>query len=473
MENFITTLLGCSVSMSALTLLYIFFTPVLIKRYREKWLYYVWLVVVAGSLIPFRPQLNVMPVFSIGSVIRAAEEAQIPAALLIMGENIYYAAPLVSWTAIAAVWLAGVIAFLLYHAAKYYLFIKMTNRWSVRVTDEQTLILLQTLKKEMNITKSFGLFVCESAGSPMLIGLLKPRILIPTAEIAQDELGYILKHELVHYKRNDILYKFLVLTATAANWFNPVIYLAAKQISVLCEMSCDAEVIKNEDANSRQFYCETIISVVKYKSKLKTALSTNCYSGKNGMKKRISAIMSMKGKKAGVAVACMALVAALASGLFFAVSNPVYVSVSKGELALEEETPAASNNVYDSVSDGKLALEEASSVNALNPVYVSIRKGDLTLEESPSGAGETELASIRDVTEKTGANAAWDEATYTVTMQTVTMQNDNMAISLILNNENSHYHITDTGNEKTLAVHTQFEDEILEVPIQLTLGREK
>jgi beta-lactamase regulating signal transducer with metallopeptidase domain len=111
-------------------------TPFLIKRYSEKWLYYAWLVVVIGFIIPFRPQWNVMPVFQIGSAAQTGDSALIPAAQM-MGGNEYFVAPNISWLQIAAiVWLAGVIAFLLYHAVRYYLFVKMTKRWSESVTDK-------------------------------------------------------------------------------------------------------------------------------------------------------------------------------------------------------------------------------------------------------------------------------------------------------------------------------------------------
>ena len=412
MQNFVIMLLTCSVSMSALTLIYMACTPFLIKRYSEKWLYYAWLVVVIGLIIPFRPRWNVMPVFQIGSVAQTGDGALIPTAQM-MGGNVYFVAPNVFWLQIAAtVWLAGVIAFLSYHAVRHYLFVKMTKRWSVSVTDEQTLDLMQTLKKEMDITKRIDLNVCSSAGSPMLIGLVKPRIFIPTAEMAHDELRYILKHELVHYKRKDILYKYLVLAATAANWFNPVVYLAAKEIANLCEMSCDAEVVKNEDADTRQFYSETIIGVVKYKSKLKTALSTNYYGGKNGMRKRISTIMSMNNKKAGVVVACMALVVTLGTGFVFAAPAPVNV-INSGSVLTSGQPPFVEN-------DGT-------------------------------------LVPLRTVTEELGADVGWDSST-----QTVTAVKGGITITLKIGSNS----LTRNGEQKTLDVPAQIVDGRVLVPIR-------
>jgi len=131
-----------------------------------------------------------------------------------------------------------------------------------------------------------------------MIGFVNPRILLPKSDIEEDELRFILRHELVHYKRKDLWYKCLVLIATAIHWFNPIVYLMAEAIDILCEMSCDAEVIRSTDADTRQHYSETIIGVVKYQSKMKTALSTNFYGGKKGMKNRIFSIMDTGKKRA-------------------------------------------------------------------------------------------------------------------------------------------------------------------------------
>jgi beta-lactamase regulating signal transducer with metallopeptidase domain len=55
-ENFIITLLICSVAMSGIGLLYMACTPFLAKRFCEKGRYYAWLIIIIGLIIPFRPQ---------------------------------------------------------------------------------------------------------------------------------------------------------------------------------------------------------------------------------------------------------------------------------------------------------------------------------------------------------------------------------------------------------------------------------
>ena len=321
MPGFMITLLICSITMSALALLYMALTPFLAKRYSEKVRYYSWLFIVIGLIIPFRPQLSDsiikvnVPINAAVPNIQIGDRAPIT---VYAGNVIPSTLHNISWWQItAAVWIAGIIIFLVYHAVKHYRFLKLAARWSENITDEQTLMLLQTLKCQIGLSQNIGLQTCDSIGSPMMIGFVNPCILLPSANFTLDELFFILKHELIHYKRKDLWYKSLVMIATAIHWFNPIVYFMARAIDVQCELSCDEEVVRNTDANIRQFYSETIIGVIRYQSKLKTALSTNFYGGKKGMKKRIFSIMDTRKKKAGVAVLCGVLMFTLGTGFAF------------------------------------------------------------------------------------------------------------------------------------------------------------
>jgi beta-lactamase regulating signal transducer with metallopeptidase domain len=338
MQNIVVALLTCSVTMSALALLYMAVTPLLAKRYSAKGRYYAWLVIVIGLVFPFRPQFNnaivkmdipsdtTMPVVQIGNGMPVTIPLTMPIDNTAFSPSTFD----ISWWQIAAViWLVGMLVFIAYHALKHYRFLKMARRWSENVTDGQTLALIQSLKEEMGITRRIELYVCSCVGSPMMIGFVKPRILLPTAEILLDDIRFVLKHELVHHKRKDLLYKYLVLAATAIHWFNPVVYVMAKEIATLCEMSCDAEVVRSTDADIRQLYSEAIIGVVKYQSKLETALSTHFSGGKNGMKNRISSIMDTSTKKTGIAIVCMILAITLGTG--FAVATNSHSAAADGK----------------------------------------------------------------------------------------------------------------------------------------------
>lgn len=329
MRDFVITLLTCSVAMSVIILLYLAINPLLARRYSPKGLYQAWLVIALGLMIPFRPHIGI-PVAGPKAAFESIRSIPLPdmawagnAAAPIYTSAAAPVSPQMEWwQIIMMVWLSGVVIFLVYHGIKHYHFVKMAGRWSECVTDEETLSLLEKLKTDMKISRHIPLYRCSCIGSPMLIGLIRPRILLPMSVFTEDELGVILRHELAHYKRKDLWSRCLLLLVTAIHWFNPAVYLMVRAAHMQCELSCDAEVVKGTPIDARKRYSEIILTVVKRQSRWKTVLSTNFYGGKNDMKKRISSIMDTKKKRFGVIVICIVLIMTVGAGMAYAAKTP-------------------------------------------------------------------------------------------------------------------------------------------------------
>lgn len=326
MQSVLTALIERSVAMSALILLYIAVTPLLEKRYAAKWRYYAWLVIVLGLVIPFRPPLEAAFVHVDVPISPSAIQPMMPGnaetAVIEPGTN-RRDSPTLPWYPLAScLWIAGAVAVIAYHALKHLRFIRMVRRWSEEITIRQMLHMLQNLKNELGIKQQVTLQVCHCITIPMLIGFFRPVVLLPPTIKTSDEPALILRHELVHLKRNDLWYKGLVLLATAVHWFNPVVYIMAKAIAVQCEISCDERVLQGASFQQRKLYCETIIRAVRNGSKHLTALSTNFYGGKKGMKTRIYSIMDTTKKRTGITVLIVALIATIGAGMTFDNRSP-------------------------------------------------------------------------------------------------------------------------------------------------------
>jgi len=434
MQDFIIALLVCSITMSALALFYMAITPLVKKYFSEKGRYYAWLIIVIGLIIPFRPQFNntiiqidipngaTTPTVQIGNetFFTIPDNITIPDNVIIPtdivpGDNPALLSTTTSflwWQIGFAVWLAGIIAFLAFYFIKHFRFIKFVKRWSKSIADEQVLSLLQSLKIEMGIFKKIKLYQCSDLGSPMMFGFMNPRILLPNDELANDELRFILKHELVHYKQKDLYFKSLVLIATAMHWFNPFVYLIAKAINSQCELSCDAEIVRNTDADTRLQYSETIIGVIKNRSKLKTAFSTNFYGGKKGMKNRISSIMDIRKKRFGFLVISIIIVATLCAGFVFA---------SDGNGATVNTIPSGVPN-FVMPFDTMLPTDDTMSSNARienrpNVSYTPIRTIDAWIDAqlvAYQEFAEKTLVDYHEFAEKTiEENRIWAEAQVT------------------------------------------------------------
>ena len=420
MQIFLTALLQCSVSMSLVTLVYAAILPLLSKRYAAKWRYMVWLVIAAGWIFPFRPRIDLsflpaqmadIPVTPVQPIINA-----IPP-MADTGDIVSAPATIPLWWVLAAIWIAGVVSVVLYHALRHGRFMKMVRRWGEPVTNLENLGILVSLKSEMGIKAQVGLSVCQSITSPMLVGFFRPAILLPPIKIAEDELSLILKHELIHFQRHDLWYKALILTATALHWFNPAVYLMAKATAVQCEISCDALVLQGADFQQRKQYGETIIGVVRNGAKLQTALSTNFYGGKKDMKTRISSIMDTKRKKAGVAVFCVVLIGIMMGGATLAAAadkEPPNGNVTFVEGAAYVETPESKAEMYARYEQYGLTYNKSTDQLFFNGELVRYFEDYYPVGDSKNDAysgidyfnenGTIDVHGIRDLSQATNYN---------------------------------------------------------------------
>ncbi len=323
METCLTALLKCSLSMSVITLLYAIVLPIVSKRYAPKWRYMVWLVIAVAWMIPFRPLIELpflsaqntntpfMPVqLTLDFPIATTTAGALTPAPLIQ-ENI---PQLSMWEIAFFLWLAGIVVISVYQILRHNRFMKMVNRWSEAGTTPEILRILDRLKQEQKIKAQIEYKTCPSISSPMMVGFFRPVILMPSIQLSEHELIFILRHELTHFKRHDLWYKTIVLAATVLHWFNPIVYFMARATSVQCEIACDALVLENETMQMRRQYGETIIAVVRGGKTHQTALSTNFYGGKRGMKNRIASILDSKRKKAGIIILCIVLTGIILTG---------------------------------------------------------------------------------------------------------------------------------------------------------------
>lgn len=223
---------------------------------------------------------------------------------------------------VTLVWLIGIVFFLLYHFIGYYLFRKEALRWSSEILNKEASAKIKQVFKEMNVSSTtMAVLISGKVPNPMLVGFKKTILFLPHEEYSEDELEFIIKHELVHYKRNDTLYKLLLLFVRAIHWFNPFVWFMVREASREIEMYCDDTVVREQNLSYRKKYCETILSAMKNTRHL--ALSTNLSGGKNFMKQRFKSILNMNKKRNGAIPFCTVLLLLGMIGVLSACTNVV------------------------------------------------------------------------------------------------------------------------------------------------------
>jgi len=162
------------------------------------------------------------------------------------------------------------------------------------------------------------IMVSKATDTPMLMGILRPVILIPDLHFVDQEVELILKHELVHYRRKDLITKLAMLIANGIHWFNPLIYVLSRQLNTLCELSCDEKVVLKLDNLDRRIYGETILYVLENSIGKKgltcnAAFATHQNGSKEGVRSRLIHVTKAK-KMKSLTVALAIFIGALIIG---------------------------------------------------------------------------------------------------------------------------------------------------------------
>ena len=316
--------LSMSFSGSLLILALLFGKQFLKNKISRQWQYYIWLVVVLRLLLPFGTEVSLM-----GKAYQAVDQAISQTAPLPPQQQLPLNAPesnlapavgaehhneTVSSPAddvttahplqdigvllinqIWLVWLVAALGLLIRKITIYQGFMRYIRAGLTPVSDIERLDELSIVAEQSGIKKPIELCVNPLVSSPLLIGFFRPCIVLPSADIPEKDFRYIILHELTHYKRRDMFYKWLVQITVCLHWFNPLVYLMSREITKACEFSCDEAVLAKMGSGNAQDYGKTLLdamaAVGRYKENLgAVTLSEN----KQLLKERLGAIMSFK-----------------------------------------------------------------------------------------------------------------------------------------------------------------------------------
>jgi beta-lactamase regulating signal transducer with metallopeptidase domain len=207
-------------------------------------------------------------------------------------------------------WLLGIIVALTVNLTGYARFSKYLKRANKPATDEENRILASLLNGRNNVRLVRNRF----STTPMLIGILRPYIIIPDINFNEKQLKNILLHEIAHLKHFDIGVKWLTMIAASIHWFNPLVYFIKKEINHACELACDEAVIKDLNPTEKQAYCDTLISAVSENKYPMGILQATMSEEKETLKERLVAIMKYNKKSKPIILMSIVLLIAVISG---------------------------------------------------------------------------------------------------------------------------------------------------------------
>ena len=258
-----------------ITALLLCLKPITAKKFPAKWQYYVWIAVLLSMIIPtykLIPQkeaqkLPLLPQNEIVQPEAVQDLEEAPRTVIIEETPIEYREVNITpnyriklLDLLAYVWFAGMCFYLIVVVSSYIIYLIQKHKKAIRITENAV---LNEVKKELKIKRHIKIRMSPDIQSPMLVGVLFPVIYIPCREIPDENMRMVFLHELTHYKRKDLIIKWLSLFVNAVHWFNPLAYLLCTNVSEACEVSCDMAVTKNMSDTEQKIYMKTILDLVE------------------------------------------------------------------------------------------------------------------------------------------------------------------------------------------------------------------
>lgn len=325
LQNIFKEILVTSFIGSVLTLILTICKPMTKKWFSSAWHYYMWLLVLGVMILPVKitmpKKAEPMPepgVISQISAEKAPEKIQ-PAeqrtelkpgqksnisdrtcAIKSFAES--------SLTDMAFIWFWGMTIFFILKLAGYFMFLYKLHKDSSVIACPE----LRRFTDKKIVTRT-----SDKISSPLMAGIFKPTLLLPKTAMTAEQLDHVLAHEMTHFKRRDILYKWFIGIVTCVHWFNPVIYYINNQVNTECEISCDSAVVKEMSAEQKLGYIETILALLAAGNSKTASLTTGMTGDKKTLKRRFAMIKQRKRvKKSTVIVSAAAAGALLFSAVF-------------------------------------------------------------------------------------------------------------------------------------------------------------
>lgn len=234
---------------------------------------------------------------------------------------------------------------------------------------------LKHCKKAMKVRCNIQIKKSNSVKTPCITGLITPVILIPkymVSKLTNEEIKYIIIHELVHFKCKDTLINWIVTVLNLIHWFNPILYFSFKRLRQDSEISCDARALSYIEGKDHKNYGNTIINLVSLVSSFDVKPWEASMVSKFEIKRRIVMISKFKkrtliGTLVGVVAACIVCVGVLTNAKGKDINNkPVKNEVSTtapSKSVTEKDNADEKNNTAEEINSSKTSNEKTSNAS--------------------------------------------------------------------------------------------------------------
>ncbi|MDY6638836.1 M56 family metallopeptidase [Clostridioides difficile] len=296
------TLIRSTIISSLIICILIVLNTTLLKGFSKRLNYYIWLIAIAKLVIPFTYTYTTNKL-NTKSLLDNSNIDNLP-----INENII----IFIWSAIALLLFIRIIK-------RYLKFKSLIVDLSYDIEEIEVKNLYDNLLNEFKIKGNIKLKYTYEVANPSCFGLFEKYILLPPHDYSLEELNWILRHELIHYKSKDLYIRYLILFLKCVYWFNPLVYLLDRVVENICEMHCDETVLKDYNLEDRQSYAMTVVNSIERNTNIHNEFSTGLHRIK-GFEKRLHNMFITKNIKGIIIALILCLLSSLTYLTFDSIS---------------------------------------------------------------------------------------------------------------------------------------------------------
>ena len=137
-------------------------------------------------------------------------------------------------------------------------------RVGVQAPDPNWLNIFERVRSNMSISRRVRWLYSDKVGSPMVVGWVKPTVLLPLACMSglnTKQVEALIAHELVHVARHDYLYNLIQCLIEVALFYHPAVWWISRQIRHERERCCDDRVLRA--GSDRDTYARALVKAAE------------------------------------------------------------------------------------------------------------------------------------------------------------------------------------------------------------------
>lgn len=389
-------LLEMSISASLLIVVALLLRKVANKFITRKAILFLWNLILVRALIPFHIPLEKIPflrekVESLSAVMIPTARPAVTVATAALAEKESTAARTLGiQELLMLIWIIGFLVMLIR-------FLKNCLLQTQMIKDFEPLKFYDSMItreiRQFGLRRDITVLLCQCIKSPITYGIRHPKILISEEflRIPRRQRISVLKHELIHIKRFDVVMRNIVEIAVCVHWFNPLMRIMRESYLTDQEISCDELVVRYMDIEERKDYSRTLLEMVNGKKEEPSSLPS-FFEKKLVVKQRIKAILDYKRMGIG-GIAIIALIFSV-SLLSFASYTPTAIST---------ESKNGERNVQQTDINVQEQAEAQTELNAQKEIETetasTVKETETENNINQRETDETDVATAEEETE--------------------------------------------------------------------------